>query len=82
MLVARLAGKSCAKLALSYTFKEMGVYQCHSPRCRVQLSIQRTMAGHSKWANIKFKKMHKDNARSKMFAKIAMEIISAVKGNY
>jgi len=39
------------------------------------------MAGHSHWANIKFKKMHKDVERSKRFGKLALEIISAVKEN-
>lgn len=43
-------------------------------------SQQKRFAGHSKWANIKFKKMHKDNARAKMFGQLSREIIQAVKG--
>ena len=45
-------------------------------------SILQCMAGHSHWANIKFKKMHKDAERSKKFGKLSLEIISAVKGKY
>lgn len=37
------------------------------------------MAGHSKWANIKFKKEKADAKRGKIFSRIAKEIISAVK---
>ena len=37
-------------------------------------------AGHSKWSNIKHKKAHKDNARAKVFGKLSLEIIQAVKG--
>eukprot|EP00111_Clytia_hemisphaerica_P020987 TCONS_00061900-protein len=40
---------------------------------------QKRYAGHSKWANIKFKKMHKDNARAKVFGQLSREIIQAVK---
>uniref|UniRef100_T2M6X9 Translational activator of cytochrome c oxidase 1 n=1 Tax=Hydra vulgaris TaxID=6087 RepID=T2M6X9_HYDVU len=43
--------------------------------------IQKRFAGHSKWSNIKFKKMHIDNARAKVFGKLSMEIIQAVKDN-
>ena len=43
-------------------------------------SALQCMAGHSHWANIKYKKMHKDVERSKRFGKLALEIISAVKG--
>ena len=38
------------------------------------------MAGHSHWQNIKFKKAHKDFKRSKVFGKLAMEIIATVRG--
>ena len=38
------------------------------------------MAGHSHWQNIKFKKAHKDFQRSKVFGKLAMEIIATVRG--
>ena len=48
-------------------------------RCQQQLQFKRH-AGHSKWANIKFKKMHKDNARAKVFGQLSREIIQAVKG--
>lgn len=41
---------------------------------------QKRWAGHSKWQNIKFKKMHKDNARAKIFGQLSREIIQAVKG--
>ena len=44
-----------------------------------QLHFKR-YAGHSKWSNIKFKKMHKDNARAKVFGQLSREIIQAVKG--
>ncbi|MCH9633163.1 MAG: putative transcriptional regulatory protein [Chlamydiae bacterium] len=37
------------------------------------------MAGHSKWANIKHKKGRADQAKGKLFSRIAKEIISAVK---
>ena len=43
-------------------------------------SFVKCMAGHSHWANIKFKKMHKDAERSKKFGKLSLEIIQAVKG--
>jgi len=39
----------------------------------------RSMAGHSKWANIKFKKERADAKRGKVFSRAAKEIISAVK---
>ncbi len=37
------------------------------------------MAGHSKWANIKYKKERADKKKAKLFSRIAKEIISAVK---
>ncbi len=37
------------------------------------------MAGHSKWANIKHKKGRADAKKSKLFSRIAKEMISAVK---
>jgi len=37
------------------------------------------MAGHSKWANIRFKKEKADAKRGKIFSRVAKEIISAVK---
>jgi len=37
------------------------------------------MAGHSKWANIKYKKARADAKKGKLFSRIAKEIISAVK---
>lgn len=37
------------------------------------------MAGHSKWANIKHKKMRSDEKKGKVFSQMAKEIISAVK---
>lgn len=37
------------------------------------------MAGHSKWANIKFRKERADAKKGKIFSRIAKEIISAVK---
>lgn len=37
------------------------------------------MAGHSKWANIKFRKEKADSKRGKVFSRMAKEIISAVK---
>lgn len=37
------------------------------------------MAGHSKWANIKHKKGAEDKKRSKMFSKLAKEIMVAAK---
>ena len=37
------------------------------------------MAGHSKWANIKHKKMRADEKKGKIFSKVTKEIISAVK---
>jgi len=40
---------------------------------------QERYAGHSKWQNIKFKKMHKDNARAKVFGRLSLEIIQSVK---
>jgi hypothetical protein len=44
--------------------------------------IIKRMAGHSHWANIKFKKSHIDFARSKLFGRLAVEIITAVRGTY
>jgi YebC/PmpR family DNA-binding regulatory protein len=38
-----------------------------------------TMAGHSKWANIKHRKGRADAKKGKVFSRIAKEIISAVK---
>ncbi len=37
------------------------------------------MAGHSKWANIKFRKEKQDAKKGKVFTRIAKEIITAVK---
>ena len=37
------------------------------------------MAGHSKWANIKHRKMRSDQQKGKIFSRIAKEIITAVK---
>jgi transcriptional/translational regulatory protein YebC/TACO1 len=37
------------------------------------------MAGHSKWANIKFRKGKADAQKGKLFSRITKEIISAVK---
>lgn len=37
------------------------------------------MAGHSKWANIKHKKVKQDNKRAKIFNKISKEIMVAVR---
>lgn len=37
------------------------------------------MAGHSKWANIKYKKERADGKKGKVFSRLAKEIISAVK---
>ncbi|MGA8164390.1 MAG: YebC/PmpR family DNA-binding transcriptional regulator [Waddliaceae bacterium] len=37
------------------------------------------MAGHSKWANIKYRKEKADAKKGKLFSRIAKEIISAVK---
>lgn len=37
------------------------------------------MAGHSKWANIKHKKMRADAKKGKVFSQVTKEIISAVK---
>lgn len=37
------------------------------------------MAGHSKWANIKYRKSRADAAKGKVFSRITKEIISAVK---
>lgn len=37
------------------------------------------MAGHSKWANIQYRKGRADAKRGKLFSRIAKEIISAVK---
>lgn len=37
------------------------------------------MAGHSKWANIKFRKERADAKKGKIFSRIAKEIISAVR---
>jgi len=37
------------------------------------------MAGHSKWANIKYRKERADAKKGKIFSRVAKEIISAVK---
>lgn len=37
------------------------------------------MAGHSKWANIKYRKERSDKKKGKIFSRIMKEIISAVK---
>lgn len=37
------------------------------------------MAGHSKWANIKYRKERADQQKGKAFSRVAKEIISAVK---
>ena len=42
--------------------------------------MKRSMAGHSKWANIKFKKMHRDIARAKILGRLHKEIVTAVRG--
>lgn len=41
---------------------------------------RRSMAGHSKWANIKFKKMQRDIARAKILGRLHKEIVTAVRG--
>ncbi|XP_028394684.1 uncharacterized protein LOC114518861 [Dendronephthya gigantea] len=41
--------------------------------------VRRSMAGHSKWANIKFKKMHRDIARAKVLGRLHKEIVTAVR---
>ena len=56
-------------LSLSWQRREMNV-------------TPRRYAGHSKWSNIKHKKAHKDNARAKVFGKLSLEIIQAVKGDF
>ena len=43
--------------------------------------VKRSMAGHSKWANIKFKKMHRDIARAKILGRLHKEIVTAVREN-
>ncbi|KAK3733783.1 hypothetical protein QZH41_015106 [Actinostola sp. cb2023] len=43
------------------------------------LLMLKRMAGHSHWANIKFKKSNIDVARSKMFGRLAVEMITAVR---
>ena len=50
------------------------------PRRFFSTNFMKCMAGHSHWANIKFKKMHKDAERSKIFGKLSLEIITAVRG--
>merc|ERR1712137_1209461 len=57
-------------------FKKDGSSLAVLSTCQCQ---QKRYAGHSKWANIKFKKMHKDNARAKVFGQLSREIIQAVK---
>jgi len=52
-----------------------------SAPCLTGSLLQKRYAGHSKWANIKHKKMHKDNERAKTFGKFSLEIIQAVKEN-
>lgn len=37
------------------------------------------MAGHSKWANIKYRKERQDAARMKLFSKLSKEITLAAK---
>jgi len=37
------------------------------------------MAGHSKWANIKFRKAAQDKKRGKLFTKLIREITTAAK---
>ena len=59
-----------------------GMVNMNKQQQNFHTSILRCMAGHSHWANIKFKKMHKDAERSKKFGKLSLEIISAVKGRY
>ena len=56
--------------------------KCFASRRKHILWQQERFAGHSKWSNIKFKKMHKDNARAKVFGRLSLEIIQAVKGMY
>eukprot|EP00112_Aurelia_sp_Birch-Aquarium-sp1_P002271 Seg1248.2 transcript_id=Seg1248.2/GoldUCD/mRNA.D3Y31 product="putative transcriptional regulatory protein" protein_id=Seg1248.2/GoldUCD/D3Y31 len=51
------------------------------PRRFFSTNFMKCMAGHSHWANIKFKKMHKDAERSKVFGKLSLEIITAVREN-
>jgi len=41
--------------------------------------MERTMAGHSKWANIQHRKGRQDAARSKLFSKFSKEITVAAK---
>jgi len=44
-----------------------------------EIQAERTMAGHSKWANIQHRKGRQDAARSKLFSKLAKEITVAAK---
>jgi transcriptional/translational regulatory protein YebC/TACO1 len=44
--------------------------------------IQRRFAGHNKWSKIRHKKAAADQEKSLRFAKLSLEIISAIKGTF
>ena len=69
---------SWSRLAPSYN----GGVRNRSSEEKLPLWQSERYAGHSKWANIKFKKMHKDNARAKVFGRLSLEIIQSVKGEF
>ncbi len=77
--LCRCCGKGNAAVELGPSCHQLPVL---SPgRCfQSSLTFIRNMAGHSHWANIKFKKMHKDVEKSKVFGKLSLEIITAVRG--
>jgi YebC/PmpR family DNA-binding regulatory protein len=51
----------------------------YKPRHHLRASMERRMAGHSKWANIQHRKGRQDAVRSKLFSKLSKEITVAAK---
>lgn len=80
VLLKVLKSTTTASAALLKTFKHQDGRLTAVSACYCQQLNFKRYAGHSKWANIKHKKMHKDNARAKVFGQLSREIIQAVKG--
>jgi hypothetical protein len=63
-----------------YFSKFVLFHDCFKLSALTMTVMKRSMAGHSKWANIKFKKMHRDIARAKILGRLHKEIVTAVRG--
>jgi len=73
---------TCPCQLIWYTKNEINVTNKRSFLQRKTVLWQsERFAGHSEWQNRKWKKMHVDNKRAKVFGPISLEIQQAVKEN-